>query len=362
MLRWKQLSLQLGLAIVCASSSASAQSLRIGDPAPKLEVSLFVKGEPVKAFEPGKTYVVEFWATWCAPCLTSIPHLTGLQKKYPGVTVIGVSIESKKELVKPFVEKRGAEMNYRVAVDDVPKGKDDWDGAMGVSWLKAAGQDGIPSAFIINQEGKVAWIGHPMEMDKPLEMIVNGKWSIKVAADEQRREREQRNPGQKVLGKIEDAERAGNVKDLLAMSDELIAPKSEAEARMALRMLAALITLDQQDKALEFGRKLEKGEMGGETENLNLIAWAIVDPDLKGKPNAKLIQFAVETARRADEESGLKNGSIADTLAKAYFDSGDAKKAVEAQERAIRLTKESGEPDDPEMKDRLEKYKKAAKK
>jgi hypothetical protein len=102
--------------------------------------------------------------------------------------------------------------------------------------------------------------------------------------------------------------------------------------------------------------------MGGETENLNLIAWVIVDPDLKGKPNAKLIQFAVETARRADEESGLKNGSIADTLAKAYFDSGDARKAVEAQERAIRLTKESGEPDDPEMKDRLEKYKKAAKK
>ena len=212
MLSGKQFSLYLALAIGCSGSCVSAQSLRIGDPAPKLEVSLFVKGEPVKAFEPGKLYVVEFWATWCGPCLTSIPHLTALQKKNPDITFIGVSIEAKKELVKPFVEKRGDEMNYRVAVDAVPKGKDDWEGAMGVSWLAAAEQDGIPAAFIVNKEGKVAWIGHPMEMDKPLEMIANGKWSIKVAAEEQRRERELRNPGQKLLGIIEDAQRAGNAK------------------------------------------------------------------------------------------------------------------------------------------------------
>ena len=44
-------------------------------------------------------------------------------------------------------------------------------------------------------------------------------------------------------------------------------------------MFAALIKLNQQDKALEFGKKLEKGACGEDTENLNLIAWTIVDPD-----------------------------------------------------------------------------------
>jgi thiol-disulfide isomerase/thioredoxin len=362
MLSWKRMSLCLALAIGCSGSWVQAQGLRIGDPAPKLEVKFFVKGEPVKAFEPGKNYVVEFWATWCGPCIVSIPHLTELQKKYPDVTFIGVSIEAKYDLVKPFVDKKGEAMSYRVAVDDVPQGKKDWEGAMGVSWLAAAEQDGIPAAFIVNKEGKIAWVGHPMEMDKPLEMVANGKWNIKVAADEQRREREQRNPGQKLLGTIEDAQRSGNAKELLSALEELLDPKSEIDPKAALPMLTALIKLDQSDKALEFGKKLEKAGFGRDTENLNLIAWTIVDPDLKAKPSAKLIQFAIEMARRADEKSEGKNGSIIDTLAKAYFDSGDAAKAVEAQERAIRVTRENGEPVDQDMKDRLEKYKKAAKK
>ena len=66
--------------------------------------------------------------------------------------------------------------------------------------------------------------------------------------------------------------------------------------------------------------------------------------------------------RKADELAQGKDGAIADTLAKAYFDSGDATKALETQERAVRLMKESGQGEDQGVKDRLEQYKKAAKK
>ncbi len=71
------------------------------------------------------------------------------------------------------------------------------------------------------------------------------------------------------------------------------------------------------------------------------------------------MSLALKAAKRADDLSEGKNGAIADTLAKAYYDSGDAKKALEAQERAVKL---SGENADPDMKDRLETYKKAAQK
>ena len=104
----RRLGLLVALILSYSAIKVSAQTLKLGDPAPKLEVKEFVKGDPLKGFEPGKTYVVEFWATWCGPCRTSIPHLTELQKKYPDITFGGVSVfEQEPEGVKPFVEKWG---------------------------------------------------------------------------------------------------------------------------------------------------------------------------------------------------------------------------------------------------------------
>src|ERR1700688_3375629 len=90
---------------IAAAARADGPRLGIGSPAPKLEVQEFVKGDPVKQFDKNKIYVVEFWATWCGPCRTSIPHLSELQKKNKDVTFIGVSVwESDQSKVKPFVE------------------------------------------------------------------------------------------------------------------------------------------------------------------------------------------------------------------------------------------------------------------
>src|SRR5207237_986319 len=146
-----------------ASASPAADNLSVGDSAPKLAVKEFVKGEPVTKFERGKTYVVEFWATWCGPCRISIPHLTELQKQHKNVTFVGVSIwERDAKKVKPFVEEMGDKMDYRVALDEVPEGGPADQGAMAKNWMSAANQEGIPAAFIINGEGKIAWIGYPM--------------------------------------------------------------------------------------------------------------------------------------------------------------------------------------------------------
>ncbi len=353
------------LAILTGGVTARAQSLGIGDGAPKLEVKEFVKGEPVKAFEPGKNYVVEFWATWCGPCRVSIPHLTELQKKHPEVTFIGVSIwEQDQAGVKPFVEQMGEKMKYRVAMDAVPEAKDG-EGAMAQSWMKAAGRNGIPSAFIVNKDGKIAWIGHPMQMDKPLEQIVAGSWDLQAAAKQFRKEAEEQSKLEKLGTRLNESLQSGDGKKILTVLDEIIALKPELELRLDLQLrLPTLIKLDQQDKALELAQKLEKS-VGQQAEGLNLIAWTIVDPSSGTKPGGKLLQLALELARRADEKSEGKNGPIADTLAKTYFDSGEVAKAIETQERAIRLSKKNSQipaKNIDEMEERLEQYKKAAKK
>ncbi len=140
-------------------------TLKVGSDAPKIEATKWVKGKEVKSFEKGKVYIVEFWATWCPPCVKSIPHLTEMAKKYPDVTVIGMASseragkdpkdDKRLEGVEKFVKDQGDKMDYTVAFDA--------DRKMSAAWMTPAGQGGIPCAFIVNGEGKIAWIGNPLD-------------------------------------------------------------------------------------------------------------------------------------------------------------------------------------------------------
>jgi thiol-disulfide isomerase/thioredoxin len=166
----------LFLAFACLVSGTLAAA-NLGDPAPPLKISEWVKGDKVDLAEGrGKTlYVVEFWATWCPPCRASIPHLTELQKKYKdkNVVIIGITDENA-STVKSFVKKMAEKMEYTVAIDD--------DSQTGAAYMQAYGVDGIPHAFIVNKEGALIWHGHPMgELDKTLEGVLAGTYDLAKA-------------------------------------------------------------------------------------------------------------------------------------------------------------------------------------
>ena len=92
-------------------ADATAKDLTIGSAAPTLDIEHWVQDgngffKPVKEFKKGNVYVVEFWATWCGPCVMSMPHLAELQNKYRGQKVQIVSVSDEDiETVKGIMDR-----------------------------------------------------------------------------------------------------------------------------------------------------------------------------------------------------------------------------------------------------------------
>jgi thiol-disulfide isomerase/thioredoxin len=109
----------------------------------KLEIHDFNGLEPYLTKTDDKTYVVNFWATWCAPCVKELPHFEQLNKNYKDkqVEVILVSLDFPSQYekkLKPFIKKYDLQSKILV-LDDVdqntwiPKINKNWDGAIPVT-------------------------------------------------------------------------------------------------------------------------------------------------------------------------------------------------------------------------------------
>lgn len=286
-----------GLALGAAPLTAA----ELGMDAPPLNISKFVKGDPV-VLAKGKgshVYVVEFWATWCGPCRTSIPHLTELQKKFKSqnVTFIGISDETV-DKVKPFVDEMGAKMDYVVAVDDNRK--------TFANYMEAFEQGGIPTAFIVDKAGKIVWYGHPMaDLESVLGKVVAGKFDVAAY-------------------KVEQEKSEKLQKDMGGYLDQT---------------LAATYTDKAKEDGTSFVKSCEDQAM------LNQFAWIILThPRVKHRDNA----LALVASKKAYDLAKGQDPAITDTYARALFDSGDQTKAVQYQKEAI------AKVNDPDQKQAFE--------
>jgi len=345
----KGMAAMLALAAGATLSPARAATLTVGAAAPKLQVGKWVQGEPVKEFERDKAYIVEFWATWCGPCRVSIPHLNEVYTKFKdkGLVVIGQDCwENDESLVEPFVKQMGDKMTYRVVLDDKEDSKR---GKMAESWMAAAGQNGIPAAFLVDKQGLVAWIGHPMQLKEGvIEQVLEGKFDLKLAAAdyEARTKKEAQEQAEMMKNQTQ-------IKKFAKQLSEAMKDKRWDEAESALGEIEKLLPEGQRANIgltrinilLTKGDAKAASKLAGEISSANKdnamlqnqIAWELLTH--KGIEDRDL-DMAEKIATRASDAAQGKDPAILDTLARALFLQGKKDKAVALQEKAVTLAAE----------------------
>ncbi len=170
----------LATVMLCVAASVGSAAPRVGDKAPAIKVASWVGGRtPVLPGEPQAEkhiFLIEFWATWCPPCLKSIPHLAGLHQKHEkdGLVVIGVSNEEPRT-IEEFIEKKKQKMPYYVASDD--------EMATTTAWTEDI--PAIPHTFLVDRTGTVVWQGNPLAeakaMDQAIVDLLAGKFDLQAA-------------------------------------------------------------------------------------------------------------------------------------------------------------------------------------
>lgn len=325
---------------------SAGPTLKIGDPAPPLKVAKWFKGTPTGKFETGQIYVVEFWATWCGPCLKSVPHLTELAKQFDGkAQIIGVSIwESEKKdhdkrlaAVGAFVTRLGDKMDYNVAADDN-------EGSMAKNWMEAAGQSGIPTAFIVGKDGNIAWIGYPWAgLDQALEQSIADTLDIKTvqaAAAKQQQEKATKELHYAPLKPINELKQQHKPAEAIAALDQLIAGHPEYANETGFLRYKLLMEYDQPAAYIEV-RKLLTGELKDNPNALYSIGRDLTDPP---GPKVKNWDLAFDVCQRAATLSPENPSNLA-ILAEAYAGKHDYAKAVETMEQALaKAATEDGYP------------------
>ncbi len=324
----------IAVAAISLITSVSGAVLKSGDIAPKIRVSSWAQGEGVKAFESDKVYIVEFWATWCGPCVDAIPHLNEIYKKNKakGLVVIGSNLGEDAATVSKFVKGMAGKMTYNVAVDDPADG-----GWMAKHWLTAAGESGIPCAFVVSKKGKIAFIGHPMELKESLLVSLLAESSTK-APDGPQVPAADAAPSAKALelsARAETQIRAGKFDEAESTLGELQGALTENLGYVSgLLELDLLLAKNQPADALELSKLL------GEDYAKNPSVLASVAAHLIFQPNASpSLQAAAEKiATPLSTLAGVAQGSALATRARIAFLKGDKPRAVELQKQAIPLT------------------------
>ncbi len=308
-------------ALATFAQAQDENKLKVGSDAPAIEGVEFVQGE-LNATP--KVRVVEFWATWCGPCRQSIPHINEIYQANvsKGLEVIGISDETRAK-VEPFIRQQAGRMSYTVACDTDKK--------MSMAYMQASGQRGIPCAFVIGQNNKIVYIGHPMEEEfaRAIKLSLDGRYDPVLS--------KQAAP---LLEAAHRAVKSRNFKDAYQRYDEVIALDPNVFADVAIEKYRVKLN-DEKDAA--GARALAETLMKGFVEASDTGALRDLAITLSSDPrvNTYDIDLAMECADAMAKAAPSNDPAPHATIASVYYAKGDFSKAVDQQKKAVRVASPS---------------------
>jgi thiol-disulfide isomerase/thioredoxin len=148
--------------------TSGLESSLVGKPAPDFELDLLSGERFHLTGHKGKPVVVDFWATWCGPCVQTIPHLAQLHRDSAagGFDVVAVNLEETPEAIRALLKR--LKLDFPVALDR--------DGAIAARY----GVSAIPQTLVIDRDGKVVrhFVGggphYAKDLDDALHLVLTG--------------------------------------------------------------------------------------------------------------------------------------------------------------------------------------------
>lgn len=313
--------------------------LLVGDKAPALKYSRWLKGEIVHSFDKDKIYVLEFWATWCGPCIAAMPHLSELARQYKGkVVFVGVNVwekivdkpyETALPSVTKFVTSMGNKIDYAVAVDNN-------DRFMAKGWLERAKAPGIPTTFVI-KEGQIVWMGHPKSLDTLLPSVEAGKLNVaayrKAHIESVAINKKSAAAEQELLAPIEGAIKEKQFDKAFTLMDSAVVKQPLLKYTLNIRRFKIMLEQVGEKTALHFADEWQKKE--GARSGI-YFAQTITENEGLSKDT---YLYAANVFKPQADASG--HPMMYDLMAKCYAMADDNDNAVGAEEKAIEAAKAS---------------------
>jgi thiol-disulfide isomerase/thioredoxin len=299
-------------------------------PFPALDV--WVKGEARSAFEPGRTYVLEFFETTCGHCGEYAALVAELAREFGarGMEFVAVTGEDP-ATVRAWLAQPGkaGEVPYSVAADP---------DRSALALLQGGTFRSFNPRFFVLRDGEVLWFGHPKEARGPLEAIAAGTWDPASVRAEFVLESVAARAKNAIDAMARRCDASGDWSPMFALLDEVRAAIPERAAQYDTQRFVIMIGLaGMPDEGYALGRRIAAERSGDMVTLRSLARGALQSPYARRRD----LDFGMECALAADRLAGGLDARAADTVALAWFSKGDRSQAVANGERAVRLEKDA---------------------
>ena len=319
---------------ITAAAEEDTPPILVGDPAPSIRDVRWLRGEQIQSWKTGEVYVIDFWATWCPPCIDGLRRLQTLHTRLAplGVHFIAVAVWPTPTSRPPEdVLVRFPELAYSLAIDN--------DDATADALMTASRSSGLPTTMIIDRSGRLAWVGAPSEgFEEALQTVLAEDFDIESA----RRADIIRHRAEGFIGAASKAERSGEFRSAIDLIDRAVAVDPDRfSAYRGWQYEIALLRLEDPRTAKEIAERLLSGPQGGDPYALFILATRIVSNFESTPPDLRDLDLALHCARKAIENSHAPDYEVLALVAEIHALRGKYDLALQRQSEAMSLASES---------------------